>query len=140
MSTHDNAKVAQTLYEAFNAKDVERALGQAGENVEVVNVPLGLTFQGHEGYRQYLQGWIAAFPDSQVTISRTVADETGAITEFIGRGTHTGPLASPAGPIPPTGRPIEIQFCEALEITEGKITKDRLYFDAGTLMRQLGLV
>jgi predicted ester cyclase len=57
--------------------------------------------------------------------------------EFHGRGTHTGPLTSPAGSIPPTGRSVDIPFIQFLEFESGKIARARLYFDLSTMMRQL---
>lgn len=139
MSAQENTKIAQTIYEAFNTKDVERALAQYAGNVEIVNVPMGMTFHGHTGYRQFIQVWMEAFPDGKVEVTHMVANDKGVVTEFRGRGNQTGPLASPAGPIPPTGRSIDVNFCEVLEIEGGKIVKDRLYFDAATMLRQLGL-
>lgn len=140
MPVQENTKIAQTLYDAFNTKDVERALAQYAGNVEIVSVPMGMTFHGHDGYKQFIQGWMEAFPEGKVEVIHMVANDNGVVTEFRGRGSHTGPLASPAGPIPPTGRSIDVHFCEVLEIEGGKIVKDRLYFDAATMMRQLGLV
>jgi len=59
--------------------------------------------------------------------------------EFIGRGTQTGPLATPGGAIPPTGRRVEIQFAQILTFRDGKIARARLYFDAAGMLQQLGL-
>lgn len=139
MSIQENVKIAQTVYEAFNTKDVERALAQYGETVEIVNVPMGMTFSGHEGYKQFIHVWMDAFPDAQVEITHMAANDNSVVTEFRGRGSHAGPLAGPTGPIPPTGRSVDIPFCEVQEIQGGKIVKDRLYFDAATMLRQLGL-
>jgi predicted ester cyclase len=62
------------------------------------------------------------------------------VVEFVGRGTHDGPLKGPVGEIPPTGRRVEIRFCEVHEIWDGKIVRFRTYFDPATMMRQLGLM
>ncbi|MBI1876931.1 MAG: ester cyclase [Chloroflexi bacterium] len=140
MSAQDNAKIAQAIYESFNSREIERGLAQYASDVEIVNMPLGLTLHGHDGYRQFIQGWTGAFPDGKVEVTHMVADDNGVVTEFRGRGKHNGPLAGPAGIIPATGRAIDVAFCEVLEIKNGKIVKDRLYFDAATMMGQLGLM
>jgi hypothetical protein len=36
--------------------------------------------------------------------------------EFVGRGTHTGPLVGPAGTLPPTGRSIEFPVGEPMRV------------------------
>ncbi len=60
-------------------------------------------------------------------------------TEFVGQGTHTGPLVGPAGTIPPTGRRIEFSVGELMRVEEGKFTLVHVYYDGATLMRQLGV-
>ena len=139
MSKQQNIEMAQAIYDAYNNRDFDRSLSLTAEDVEVTNVPLGLTFRGRTGYRQFQQTWATAFPDSKVEVTHRVADDNGVVTEFRGIGTHTGPLAGPAGDLPATGRPVNIQFCEVFEIKNGKISKDRLYFDLAGLMSQLGL-
>ena len=68
-----------------------------------------------------------------------VEADNWVITEFTGQGTHQGPLEGSGNPIPPTGRQIQMLFCEVLRIRHGRICNGRLYFDLNTLMRQLGL-
>jgi steroid delta-isomerase-like uncharacterized protein len=140
MSAQDNAKIAQTIYESFNSRDVERGAAQYDGGAEIVNMPMGVAVHGHDGYRQFIHGWTEAFPDGKVEVTHMVANDNSVVTEFRGRGKHNGPLAGPAGIIPATGRAIDVAFCEVLEIKNGKIVKDRLYFDAATMMGQLGLM
>ena len=59
--------------------------------------------------------------------------------EFVGRGTHTGPLVGPAGTIPPTGRSIEFPVGEPMRLEEGRFTLVHVYYDGATLLRQLGV-
>ena len=140
MSAQDNVKIARKNYETFNNRDFDGAVAQAAEIIELLNVPLGVTLQGPEGYRQYIQGWATAFSDSQVEVTNIVAGEEGAVIEFRGRGTHTGPLNGPAGEIPATGRSVDIPFCEVMQIKNGKISSIHTYYDAATMMGQLGLM
>ncbi|MGZ3616171.1 MAG: ester cyclase [Ktedonobacteraceae bacterium] len=39
-----------------------------------------------------------------------------------------------------TGRRVELQIAEFYQMKEGKIQKLRAYYDAATMMRQLGLM
>jgi steroid delta-isomerase-like uncharacterized protein len=139
MSAQDNARIARAIYDAFNDRDFDQGVSLVAKDVRWLNVPLGITFQGPAGYRQYVQGWAAAFPDSKVEITNMIASEEGVVTEFRGRGTHTGPLAGPAGEIPATGRRVDVSFCDVLRFQNGKIVSAHTYYDAATLMRQLGL-
>lgn len=69
-----------------------------------------------------------------------IGSDDYAVVEFIGRGTNTGPLATPQVEVPATGHKVEIPFCDVHRIEDGKITNGRSYFDMATMMRQLGLL
>ena len=140
MPTHDNAATARAFIDAYNAHDWDAAVGMSTPDVEIVDVASGQRFQGPEGIRLFLQIWATAFPDSRVEATMVVADEQGAVIEFVGRGTQTGPLQGPRGDIPPTGRSVAVSFAQTFEMREGKIARGRLYFDAMTLLVQLGVI
>ena len=135
------ADVARQHYELYNARDLDRATATLiAADTEWVNVPTGETFRGPEGYRRFIQGWSRAFPGSRVENLRIAGSDDVIVAEFRGRGSHTGPLITPAGVLPPTGRMMDMPFCEVMEVRDGKIRRARLYFDSATLMRQLGVV
>jgi len=140
MSARNNEAIVREAHEAFNARDLDRAAAYAAEDAEWVTVATGETFRGPEGYKRYMQGCTAAFSDASTEITAVHAGEDFAIVEFIGRGTHDGPMSSPGGEVPPTGRSLETRFCEVLDIKDGKITGARSYFDLAGIMIQLGLM
>ncbi len=72
---------------------------------------------------------------------RNVSAEDGTIlTEFRARGTNSGPMNMGAGEQPPTGRPIDVMFCQVAVVRDGTIADVRLYYDAMTFASQLGLM
>lgn len=62
------------------------------------------------------------------------------VVQFDFRGTHTGPLQGPNGEIPPTGRAVDVPVCDVFQLRNGKAVGVHSYFDAATLMTQLGLL
>jgi steroid delta-isomerase-like uncharacterized protein len=140
MIAQDNAQIALAYEDAYNARDWDAAVALCAPNVTVVNVATGHTFQGAAGLWEFLEGWATAFPDSRAETTKVIADEHGAALEFIGRGTHRGPLAGPTGVIPATGRSVAVPCVEALELEQGKITSSRMYFDLAGMLQQLGLM
>ena len=141
MSHQDNAEVARALYEAFNDHDLERAGALAADDVEFLDVPTGRTAQGPEGFMDGMRMWIRACPDARVEVVELFAGEEGSVAaEFVGRGTHDGPMFSPGGDIPPTGRSLEMRYCEVMRMRDGKIASAHLYYDVATLLGQLGLM
>lgn len=140
MSAQDNARTVEQFNEAFNARDWEGAAALCTPGVELIAVPTGQPLHGAEGVTQFLQGWAGAFPDGKVETTRIIADDSNVVMEFTGRGTHGGPLQTPAGEVPATGKPLTLQFCQFLELEDGKIARARLYFDAMSMLGQIGVL
>jgi steroid delta-isomerase-like uncharacterized protein len=85
------------------------------------------------------QGWAKALPDSQATFHNAHVSGNTVILEMTWRGTHQGPLQTPDGDIPATGKKIEIRACQVVELADGKAKAIRHYFDMSTLLQQLGV-
>jgi steroid delta-isomerase-like uncharacterized protein len=138
--TMSTESMIRSLYDAFNSRNFDQGATLLTPDVCWQDVATGRQFEGHEGYKQFMGSWSGAFPDAQVEVSNVVVSNGYATAEFHGRGTHTGPLQTPAGAIPPTGRRVDIPFCEVLELKDGRIASARTYFDSATMLRQLGLI
>lgn len=135
-----NAALVREVHAAWNKRDFERIIALTAPEFEWVMMPSGQKFRGTDGMRQYAQGWATAFPDGRIEDTNVIAGDNGAVVEFTGRGTHTGPLMAPTGEIPPSGRRLDMPFCEIYRIKNGKIVGGAIYFDMATMLQQLGLM
>lgn len=140
MSVQDNATIARSFYDAFNSRDFDRAAAFVAPDCEWLNVPTGEIDRGPAGFRRSMQTWVTAFPDATCEVTNMISAGDWVVAEFKGRGTHKGPLASPTGEIPPTGRWVELPFCELIQFRNGKVVAGRTYFDVASMLRQLGLM
>jgi ketosteroid isomerase-like protein len=59
------------------------------------------------------------------------------VAQGIGRGTHLGVFLSPAGVLQPTGRRMEVHFCDVYRLEDGKVIRADSYLDFYGLLRQL---
>jgi predicted ester cyclase len=85
-----------------------------------------------------LESFFVAFPDVRMDYTFFMSDSTFFAIEGTWRGTHTGPLQSSAGEVPPTGRQIEMRFAMIAEISpEGLIVSDRGYYNVQDFIRQI---
>jgi len=85
------------------------------------------------------KGWAAAFPDSKATFEAVhTSGSTVVILEVTWRGTQSGPLRTPSGDIPATGKKIEMRACQIVDVKDGKAQGIRQYLDLATMMAQLG--
>lgn len=141
MSVQTNVELAQKIYEGFNKGDYDSCLALAAEDIEVVLTPFNQIFRGHSGFQEFMAGFKRAFPDITLTVINQVTTEDQIVNECVWSGTHTGPLLSPAGEIPPTGKTVSgAAICEVWGIRDGKLASLHNYQDVSSWLRQLGLV
>ena len=136
----DPVSVVRELFEAFNAGDLDRCASLASDDFELFDATAGQTLRGPAGLREWLATFRTALPDAATEVVTAFAEGDRVATEHVGRGTHDGPLATPSGDIPPTGRRIELRIAELYEVRDGRLTSMRAFYDSTTLLRQLGLL
>jgi steroid delta-isomerase-like uncharacterized protein len=127
------------VYGRFGRNDFQGALELVTDDIEVTIIPFGQTFEGKDGFLQFMHGFKDAFPDMEIQIDNQVIGEGQMANEISTTVTHTGPLQTPTGVIPPTGKMVSFTVCEVWGVREGKVSFIRNYQDAASLMRQLGL-
>src|SRR5215472_17676966 len=99
MSVQEDIAVVQSLYAAFNARDMGRALAALTDDFMLEDVPQSRTFHGKEGFIQWVTPFATAVPDAQTEVTRVIAAGEWIVTEHTGRGTYLGPLMTPNGEI-----------------------------------------
>ncbi len=139
-SANENLSIAKSMYKFFNERKFDEALKNLSDNVIIHNMAQNIQMNGKEGFLGFMNFWVSAFPDAKVEIKSMNVSGDNVITEFRGRGTNKGILDTPMGKIGPTGKKIDIPFCEIFEIRNGKLVSSHLYFDVATMMQQLELV
>ena len=139
MSNEAIIPTARALIDAFNAHDLsiwERALAE--DFVGEYPMARGL---GKAQARAYNEGFLTAFSDFSFTLHKAIANGESVALHWTGGGTHDGPLQTPTGQtIPPTGKRGTLSGVFLVDVKDGKITRERTYWDEFELMSQLGLM
>jgi predicted ester cyclase len=125
--------------EALNARDIERVLANQQPDAELVTSG-GLTLRGHEQVRQVTEALWSAFPDGIFSFAGRVLTGDAAAVELLFTGTNTGPLVTPNGEIPPTGKSVTIRSASIIRFRDGLIASEHAYTDQLDFMTQLGLM
>jgi steroid delta-isomerase-like uncharacterized protein len=99
-------------------------------------VPTGEVYDGADEVNRYYQETRAAFPDQRNELIAMYHSDDAVIIEFWLRGTHKGELRG----IPPTGKAFECKVVAFFLFDEDRLVCERVYFDAATILTQLGLV
>jgi ketosteroid isomerase-like protein len=102
--------------------------------------PGGIRGEGKAACVEFFGGWFGAFSDAHVDVHGLHVVGDVAVEEGTFTGTHDGVLRSPTGEIPPTGRPVRVEYMQVLRFRDGKHASFDLLFDRLSMLEQLGLV
>jgi steroid delta-isomerase-like uncharacterized protein len=120
--------------ETENRHEFDRTLATF-EHPRYELVPTGDVYDGPEEVAAYYRETRNAFPDQRNELIALHHSDDAVIIEAMLRGTHLGNYRG----LPPTGRPFEMRFCAVFEFEEDRLVCERAYFDAATVLRQLGI-
>ena len=98
-------------------------------------VATGEVYDGEEEVWDYYREGRAAFPDQRNELIALHHSGDAVIIEFWLRGTHEGSFRG----LPATGRSFECRMTAFFLFEEDRLVCERVYFDIGTIMRQLGV-
>ena len=132
------ADVAKEQLIAYNEKDWDRARAAFAPEVVYDEVGTQRRVKGVDDLLTAWKGWAKAIPDSRATFQSEMVSGNTAVLEITWKGTHSGPLQTPAGEIPPTGKRIEVRAVEVVDVANDRVQSVRHYFDMTTLLKQIG--
>jgi steroid delta-isomerase-like uncharacterized protein len=134
-----NSELLERYVELYNAGDLDGVMDLYAEDA-VQLMPEGI-FEGRDAIRERLARDLVACPDIAWTVLSFVEQGGTFADEWSFVATHTGPFQLPDGTeLPATGSRVELRGMEFVEMRDGKIVVDNLYYDNMAVMNQLGLV
>ena len=134
-----NKELLDRYVELYNAGELDACMELYAEDA-VQRMHDG-TFEGVGAIRDRLAQDLDAFGDAKYVVNSFFAHGDQFADEWTFTGTNTGPLQLPDGAeIPPTGKRVEIKGMEYVEVRDGKIVVDNLYYDFMAAVIQLGLI
>jgi steroid delta-isomerase-like uncharacterized protein len=98
-------------------------------------IPTGDVYDGEDEVARYFEETRAAFPDQRNELIELHQADDSVIVEFDLLGTHLGSFRG----LPPTGRSFRCRTLAVFVFEGDRIVCERVYFDAGTILRQLGV-
>ena len=125
--------------ERYNAGDLDTVMDlYADDTVQLM--PDGF-FEGKAAIRERLARDLETCSDIAHTVLSFLEQGDLFADEWTFEGTHTGALPLPDGSeVPPTGKRLKIRGMELVQMRDGKIVVDNLYYDNMALLAQLGLI
>jgi steroid delta-isomerase-like uncharacterized protein len=96
-------------------------------------IATGQVHDGEAAVRAYFRESRTAFPDQRNELIVLHHADDAVIAEFWLLGTHRGPLLG----IPPSGKEFRCRMTALFLFEERGLVCERVYFDAGTILRQV---
>ena len=88
------------------------------------------------GYKAFMSGLLAAFPDSRVVVDDVIAEGNKVAVRHRLQGTHQAEFQG----VPATGRQVDVNGIVVFRIENGMIAEAWLNADIMGMMQQLGVV
>jgi steroid delta-isomerase-like uncharacterized protein len=135
----NNKEILDRYVEFYLERDLDGIMDLYAEDC-VQGMPDG-TFEGQRSIRERLERELDAFSDLEWGVVSFVDQDDAFCDEWYFIGNQTGPLLLPDGTeLPPTGKRVELHGMEFVQVRDGKIVVDNLYYDNLTVVAQLGLM
>ncbi len=135
-----NRELLERYVELYNAGDLDTCMDLYAEDA-VQTMAEGVTFEGRSKIRERLARELTACPDGIYIVGSFVEQGDSFADEWTFVGTQTGPFVLADGSeVPPSGKRVEIRGMEFVQLRDGKIVIDNLYWDSLAVLVQLGLI
>jgi steroid delta-isomerase-like uncharacterized protein len=125
----------QEYFDAWKGTDIDKILSYYSDDI-VLHLPTG-TLEGKAAVRDnFVRPFVAGFPGNVHAIQNLAHARNLAAVEWSFEAVHTGAFAG----MEATGKRVQVPGCSFYEYDLGtrKIPAGRIYFDVGTLLRQIG--
>jgi len=137
MSAEQNKSIVYRWVEAaWNKGDFSMADQLYPSEYLLHDTSAPVPFQGPSGLGGFISAFRTAMPDLHMTIVQIVAEGDMVAWRFRAQGTQTGAL----GPIPATGRAVDITGEVFSRFSNGRWVEDYSNADQFTMLRQLGII
>jgi len=129
-------QIVREHMESENTHDFDVTLDTFAGHPRYEIVPTGEVYDGTDEVNRYYQETRTAFPDQRNELISLHHADDAVVVEFWLRGTHNGDFRG----VPPTGKSFECKMAAFFVFEEDRLVNERVYFDAATILTQLGLV
>lgn len=134
MTLHQIRRLWQKHVIAENRRDIPGLLATLCQDPTYILMATGTEFRGRDPVATFYRSLFEAVPDATFELRNQYVASEGVVEESVLKGTHTGgPLFS----FPARGGRIALPLTIVFPLEGDKFWGERMYFDLGTLARQL---
>ena len=136
MATSGVERVLNDWATAWSSHDTKKVLSIFTDDCVYEDVTFGAINHGKKELRAFADGVFAGVPDFRVELTARFVADPQAGMEWVMSGTHKGDFPG----MPATGERFSVRGVTIVELQAGKIRRNSDYWDAASVMRQVGLL
>jgi ketosteroid isomerase-like protein len=138
-----NEQIIRRAYDVAEKVDIKAWVDCFTPDGTFTDMSVGVTYKGHDGpmgVGKTVEVYAKAFPDMHRELFRFFNVGDIVVVELALQGTHKGPLPTPMGVLPPTGKRIDGPCCDVFRLVNGKIQSFNCYPSGTVIFAQLGVL
>lgn len=139
----NNEQIIRKAYEHAEKKDIKGWVESFTPNGTFTDMSIGVTYSGSDGptgLGKTVEVYAKAFPDMHRELYRFFNVGDVVVVELALQGTHKGPLPTPMGILPPSGKRMNAPCCDVFRLVNGKIESFNCYPSGTVIFAQLGVL
>ena len=139
----NNEQIIRSAYERAEKVDVQGWVECFTSDGTFTDMSIGVTYRGADGptsLGKTVEVYAKAFPDMHRELYRFFSVGDTVVVELALQGTHKGPLPTPMGVLPPTGKRMDAPCCDVFRLVNGKIQSFNCYPSGTVIFAQLGVL
>ena len=139
----NNEQIIRRAYELAEKVDVKGWVECFTSDGTFTDMSIGVTYRGPDGptgLGKTVEVYAKAFPDMHRELYRFFNIGDVVVVELALQGTHKGPLPTPMGILPPTGKRMDAPCCDVFRLVNGKIQSFNCYPSGTVIFAQLGVL
>jgi ketosteroid isomerase-like protein len=136
----DPEAFVRNAYAIAERMDLEGWKSLFAEDGVFIDESIKATYKGPAELDYPLRKYHAAFADMHRELYDVWSVGNTVFVRLALQGTQTGPLETPSGTIPPTGKRMDAPCADIWELENGKIKKFDCYPEGSVILTQLGVI
>jgi ketosteroid isomerase-like protein len=138
--TFDPEAFVREAYAIAERRDLEGWKSLFADDGIFIDESVKVTYEGPKEWDFPVRNYGTAFADMHRELYDFWTVGNTVFVRLALQGTHTGPLQTPFGTIPPTGKRMDAPCVDIWELDNGKIRKFDCYPSGSIILTQLGVI
>ena len=137
--SNDNVAAVRNAYAVAERMDLEGWISLFTPDGVFTDNSVGITYRGRD-IASPVRNYGTAFSKMHRELGRIYVDGNVVVVQLALQGAHDGPLQTPFGELPATGKTMDAPCCDVFELEDGKIKRFDCYPEGSVIFAQLGVL